>query len=114
MTANADVEAKFGKGIFSSPKNQAHAPKTLEKKTVTRSAARADHPQRQTQRQTTASARQETAGGRQGTARAGETKPRPSESAGSGDLSSKPLGGPARRARTAADYNKEGDDFFDA
>ena len=48
LLASADVEAKFGKGIFSRPQNRVHAPKRLEKKTVTRSA----HPTRP-QRQTT-------------------------------------------------------------
>src|SRR5260370_24701472 len=56
LLASADVEAKLGKGIFSTPKNQAHAPKHFEKKTVVRSARAAAHPQRQT----TASTRQET------------------------------------------------------
>src|ERR1700704_4410336 len=47
LLASADVEAKFGKGIFSRPQNRIHAPKHLEKKTVAR-AAHPTHPQRQT------------------------------------------------------------------
>jgi hypothetical protein len=47
VLASADVEAKVGKGIFSSPKNAAHTPKPIEKKTVTR-AAHPTHPQRTT------------------------------------------------------------------
>ncbi|MDX6288838.1 MAG: hypothetical protein QOH42_637, partial [Blastocatellia bacterium] len=34
LLASADVEAKLGKGIFSSPPNRAHAAKQLEKKTI--------------------------------------------------------------------------------
>jgi hypothetical protein len=55
LLASADVEAKLGKGIFSTPKNQAHAPKHFEKKTVVRPARSAAHPQKQT----TASSRHE-------------------------------------------------------
>src|SRR6267143_1162198 len=47
LLASADVEAKFGKGIFSRPQNRAHAPTRLEKKTVIRSA-HPSHPQRPT------------------------------------------------------------------
>src|ERR1700746_1694041 len=47
VLASADVEAKMGKGIFSSPKNVAHTPKPIEKKTVTR-ADHTTHPQRTT------------------------------------------------------------------
>src|SRR5258708_24996442 len=38
LLASAGVEAKLGKGIFSSPPNRAHAAKPLEKKTIVRSA----------------------------------------------------------------------------
>src|SRR5437773_6433654 len=47
VLASADVEAKFGKGISSTPKNVAHTPKPVEKKTVAR-AAHTTHPQRTT------------------------------------------------------------------
>src|SRR5260221_5069200 len=89
LLASADVEAKFGKGIFSRPQNQVHAPKRLEKKTVTRSA-HPSHPQRQT-----------TAGNRP-QRNPGETKPR------AGD-SSKPLADPPKHVPNAADYNRKGD-----
>ena len=36
LLVSADVEARLGKGIFTSPQNVAHAPKRLEKKTVAR------------------------------------------------------------------------------
>ena len=40
LIASADVEAKLGKGIFSTPQNRAHAPKHIEKKTIARSTVR--------------------------------------------------------------------------
>src|SRR5882724_5649432 len=91
LNASADVEAKFGKGIFSSPQNRSHAPKHLEKKTVVRSA----HP---VQRQTTA-----------------RNKPEPNtrDPKHSGD-STKPLGDSAKRVPNAEAFNKQGDNFFDA
>src|SRR5258708_482303 len=97
--ASAEVEAKLGKGIFTPAPNRAHAPKDFEKKTVARSV-RAAHPQRQTTTSTTA-------GNTQTTNNGGATGSRPLES-------TRPLGGPARRVMGAEDYNKQGDDFFDA
>ena len=94
LLASADVEARLGKGIFSTPKNVAHAPKRLEKKTVTRAA----HPSRP-QRTTTAGNKPEPSG-------SGET-PRTGES-------SKPLGEPAKTVLNAEALNKQGDDYFDA
>src|SRR5712692_8218862 len=61
LIASADVEAKLGKGIFSTPQNRAHAPKHLEKKTLARSSVRAAHT-----RQTTDSGKQGTDSGKQG------------------------------------------------
>src|SRR5437016_12031959 len=43
LIASADVEAKLGKGIFSTPQNRSHAPKHIEKKTVDRSTVRSAH-----------------------------------------------------------------------
>src|SRR3982074_1241702 len=94
LLASADVEAKFGKGIFSRPQNRIHAPKHLEKKMVTRSA-HPSHPQRPT-----------TASDRPARNTSGDIK-----RAGN---SSKPLGDPAKRVLNAEDYNKQGDAFFDA
>src|SRR5450759_3311212 len=101
VLASADVEAKFGKGIFSTPKNVAHTPKPIEKKTVTL-AAHTTRPQRTT----TASNKPE--------ARKVETRPRTGESSRpSGESSNpsgestKPLGGPARRVLTAEEVNKQ-------
>src|SRR6266852_9631283 len=97
--ASAEVEAKLGKGIFTPAPNRAHAPKNFEKKTVARSV-RAAHPQRQ--RTTTT-----TAGNTQTTNNGGATGSRPLES-------TRRLGGPARRVLGAEDFNKQGEDFFDA
>src|SRR5258708_34516249 len=72
LLASADVEAKLGKGIFSTPKNQAHAPKHFEKKTVVRPARAAAHPQKQP----AASSRQETARVTKTYRPPGSTKPR--------------------------------------
>src|SRR5881296_1396662 len=63
LLASADVEARLGKGIFTSPQKVAHAPKRFEKKTVPRPVRAAAH----SQRQTTASSRE--------TPRTTETKP---------------------------------------
>ena len=85
LQANAEVEAKLGKGIFTPAKNRQHAAKPLEKKTVSRSA--------HTTRQTTTGNRQ--TGGRT-----------PANTGGGG---SNPT-----RALDAEDYNQKGDEFFDA
>src|SRR3977135_1147456 len=92
LLASADVEAKLGKGIFSSPQNRVHAPKRMEKKVVARSA--------HSSRQTSANNRP-VAGG------PGETR----HSAGD---NTKPPRDHARRVPGAADFNKQGDEFFDA
>src|SRR2546427_4561764 len=69
VLASADVEAKLGKGIFTT-RTRAHTTKNLEKKTVARAAHTA-----QTQKQTSTSggkqetARQTTSGGKQETTR---------------------------------------------
>ena len=86
--ANAEVEAKLGKGIFTPAKNRQHAAKPLEKKTVTRSA----HTTRQT-----------TAGNRQ---TGGRVHLRIPEEVGS-------IRERARRP-DAEDYNQKGDEYFDA
>src|SRR5882762_4800708 len=115
LLASADVEAKLGKGIFSTPKNQAHAPKHFEKKTVVRPARAAAHPQRQT----TASGRQETARVTK-PSRPDSTRPRTESSRPRSESSkprvepSKPSDEPAKHDLTAEEYNKQGDDFFDA
>src|SRR4051812_26332443 len=44
LLANAEVEAKLGKGIFTPAQNRTHAAKPLEKKTVVRTS----HSSRQT------------------------------------------------------------------
>src|SRR5207244_11771229 len=62
LIASADVEAKLGKGIFSTPENRAHAPKHIEKKTIDRSTVRSAHT-----RQTADSGKQGTDSGKQGT-----------------------------------------------
>src|SRR5437588_9108021 len=62
LIASADVEAKLGKGIFSTPQNRAHAPKHIEKKTIARSTVRSAHT-----RQTADSGKQGTDSGKQGT-----------------------------------------------
>src|ERR1700694_1245532 len=109
LLASADVEAKLGKGIFSTPKNQAHAPKHFEKKTVVRPTRAAAHPQRQT----TASGRQETARVTKPSRPTDSTKPRVGSSKPRVG-SSKPTDEPAKHVLTAEEYNKQGDDFFDA
>src|SRR5882724_5749418 len=123
LLASADVEAKLGKGIFSTPPNKAHAPKHFEKKTVARPARAAAHPQRQT----TASGRQETARVTKPPRTADSTKPRNEsskprvesskprvESSKPRTESSKPPDEPAKHVLTAEEYNRQGDDFFDA
>src|SRR5437773_3054660 len=59
LIASADVEAKLGKGIFSTPQNRAHAPKHIEKKTIARSTVRSAHT-----RQTADSGKQGTDSGK--------------------------------------------------
>ena len=86
LLVSADVEARLGKGIFTSPQNVAHAPKRLEKKTVAR--VRSAHT------------RQTTGGGGQ-------------EANNGGGSGSGPLGGAPRRVLDAEGYNKQGDDLFD-
>src|SRR6266404_3220030 len=105
LLASADIEAKLGKGIFSRPQNRAHAPKALEKKTVVRSA----HPVRP-QIQTTASNRPE----RDKPVRDKPVRDKPEDTIPISDNSSKPLGDAAKRVPVAEDYNKQGDEFFDA
>src|SRR5437016_728356 len=124
VLASADVEAKLGKGIFTT-RTRAHTTKNLEKKTVARSAHTAQTQKQtstsggkqetakqttssggkqETTRRTTSSGRtgqRTTSSGRQETARAGGTK--------SND-STKALGDPAKRVLTAEEYNKQGDD----
>src|SRR5947208_12009515 len=67
LLASSDVEAKLGKGIFSSPQNVAHTTKHLEKKTVARTSFAAH-------------ARQTSSSGGQQTARNEGRRTRPSES----------------------------------
>jgi Flp pilus assembly protein TadD len=127
VLANADVEAKFGKGIFSTPKNTAHAPKPVEKKTVAR-AAHTTHPQRttvatnkpETPRKTEPSPRKVESSPRKVVTKVEEvSSPRESsrpsdESSKPADESTKPLGEPAKTVQTAESLNKQGDDYFDA
>ena len=94
LLASADVEAKLGKGIFSTPQNRVHAPKHLEKKIVVRAA------------HSTRSSRPSTAGNKPEPDNSGDAKPV--------SHSSKPLGDAAKRVPDAAAFNKQGDDFFDA
>ena len=86
LLVSADVEARLGKGIFTSPQNVAHAPKRLEKKTVAR--VRSAHT------------RQTTGGGGQ-------------EANNGGGSGSGGLGGAPRRVLDAEGYNRKGDDLFD-
>src|SRR5260370_33003781 len=119
LTASADVEAKLGKGIFSTPQSRAHAPKHIEKKTIARSTVRAAHTRQTTDpgkqgtdpgKQTTDTGKQTTDTGKQGTDTGKET-------ARTNDTrrdSTKPLGDAAKRVLTAEAYNKRGDNYFDA
>src|SRR6266498_2197918 len=130
VNASADVEAKMGKGIFSSPKNVPHAPKPIEKKTVAR-AAHTTRPPRTavasnkpesprkveaTPRKVEATARKtETSARKVGEISGARDSSKPSdESSKSSDESTKPLGEPAKTVSTAEAYNKQGDDYFDA
>src|SRR5881398_2138268 len=111
LIASADVEAKLGKGIFSTPQNRAHAPKHIEKKTIARSTVRSAHT-----RQTADSGKQGTDSGKQGTdtgKQGGDTGKETGRTDDTG-LGSKPLGDAAKRVLTAEEYNKRGDSYFDA
>src|SRR6185436_15019412 len=93
LLASADVEAKLGKGIFSSPANRAHAVKQLEKKTVVRSA----HPVRP-QIQTVATSRPERDKPvRDKPARDKPVRDKAEDTTPVSDNSSKPLGEAAKR-----------------
>ncbi len=112
LLASADVEAKLGKGIFTTPQNRAHAPKHIEKKTVARSTVRAAHA-----RQTSDSGKQTTDTGKQGTDTGNQNTDTGKQGTDSGKrtgrtddgLNTKPLGDPATRVLTAEEYNKRGD-----
>src|SRR6266498_217779 len=116
LLASADVEAKLGKGIFTTPQNRAHAPKHIEKKTVARSTVRAAHA-----RQTSDSGKQTTDTGKQGTDTGNQNTDTGKQGTDSGKrtgrtddgLNTKPLGDPATRVLTAEEYNKRGDNYFD-
>src|SRR5437016_2398074 len=104
LLASADVEARLGKGIFTSPQNVAHAPKRLEKKIVARTVRPAAHAQRQT----TASSRQETP--------RTETRP-PRRTDRKPPLTAVTKPAPAQPSKplvTAETLNKQGDVYFDA
>src|SRR5437016_8395160 len=82
LLASADVEAKLGKGIFTPAQNRPHATRTLEKRTVVRSA----HATRQTtatNRQTNTNTNTNTSG-----------DSRPADTRPTNNLSGRPLGGP--------------------
>src|SRR5438552_448088 len=85
LLASVDVEARLGKGIFTSQRNIAHATRRLEIVARVKSA----HV-----RQT---------GGGQIT----------DNGNGNGDLNGGPLGGAARHVLTAAQLNEQGDAYFD-
>src|SRR6266481_7985763 len=113
LLASADVEAKLGKGIFSSPPNRSHAAKQLEKKTVVRSA----HPVRP-QIQTTASNRPERDNPvrdkpvrekpvRDKPVREKPVRDKTEDTTAIADSTSKPLGEPAKRVPGAEDYHKQ-------
>src|SRR2546429_7892877 len=91
LIASADVKAKLGKGIFSTPQNRAHAPKHIEKKTIARSTVRSAHT-----RGTADSGKQGTDSGKQGSDSGKETG-RVDDTG----LGSKPLGDAAKRVLTA-------------
>src|ERR1700730_12835756 len=121
VNASADAEAKVGKGIFSSPKNVAHTPKPIEKKTVPR-AAHTTHPQRTTVAsnkpesppKVEASPRKVGASPRKvGEISSARDSSKSSDESSSGE-STKPLGEPAKTVLTAEALDKQGDDFFDA
>src|SRR2546430_12250378 len=125
LIASADVEAKLGKGIFSTPENRTHAPKHIEKKTIARSTVRSAHT-RQTGdsgKQGSDSGKQGTDSGKQGTDSSKQGTDTGKQGGDSGKetgrvddtgLGSKPLGDAAKRVLTAEDYNKRGDSYFDA
>src|SRR5712692_10296542 len=99
LIASADVHAKLGKGIFSTPQSRAHAPKHIEKKTIARSTVRAAHTRQTTDpgKQGTDTGKQTTDTGKQGTDTGKETA-RTDET----NLdSTKPLGDAAKRVLTA-------------
>src|SRR6266446_9932247 len=118
LIASADVEAKLGKGIFSTPENRAHAPKHIEKKTIARSTVRSAHT-RQTAdsgKQGTASDKQGTDSAKQGTDTGKQGGDTGKETGRTNDTGpgSKLLGDAAKGVLTAEEYNKSGDNYFDA
>jgi tetratricopeptide (TPR) repeat protein len=89
LLANADVEAKLGKGIFTPAQNKPHVNKAPEKRPVRRTVVAA-HP-----RTNSGGNRPTTSGNTSGNRNTGNT-------------------GGTRPAMDAEAYNKQGDDFFDA
>src|SRR5438094_2069260 len=88
LLASADVEARLGKGIFTTQRNVAHATKRLEVIARVKSA----HV-----RQTGTGTGQQTTG----------------NTNANGDLNGGPLGDAARRVLTAEQLNEQGDAYFD-
>src|SRR5256885_3600099 len=118
LIASADVEAKLGKGIFSTPQNRAHAPKHIEKKTIARSTVRAAHTRgtADSGKQGTDSAKQGSDSSKQGTdsGKQGSDSGKETGRVDDTGLGAKPLGDAAKRVLTAEEYNKRGDSYFDA
>src|SRR5439155_273008 len=114
----ADVEAKLGKGIFSTPQNRAHAPKHIEKKTIARSTVRAAHTRgtADSGKQGTDSAKQGSDSSKQGTdsGKQGSDSGKETGRVDDTGLGAKPLGDAAKRVWTAEEYYKRGDSYFDA
>src|SRR5262245_49699648 len=113
LLASAEVEAKLGKGIFTAAQSKPHAIKPLEKNILPRSV-KAAHASKKTASNRTG----RTSGRVPGTGNiAGNTGGTGNNSSGTTnrgiDVSGPASGGAARRALTAEDYNKQGDDYFD-